>query len=130
MAVVQYCIFHKSTDWFSDTRRISVAFPCLSSDWLLHIELHHWLSSTFLQGRRYLLLLNFEDIYSIYQQYFPEIPVNPTSVLPQSTSVDGTANMHSNKNGKLATTISCYADLSCKSWCFNRDNQLLPYLYL
>ena len=115
-------------------RRISVAFPCLSSDWLRHIELHHWLSTTFLQGGRYLLLLIFEDIYNMYQQYFAEIPVNPTCVLPQSASVDGTADMHCllidpNKNGKLATTISCYDDLSCKSWCFDRGDQLFLYLY-
>ena len=31
-------------------RCISVAFPCLYSDWLRHIELHHRLSTTFLQG--------------------------------------------------------------------------------
>ena len=115
-------------------RRISVAFPCLSSDWLRHIELHHWLSTTFLQGGRYLLLLIFEDIYNMYQQYFAQIPVNPTCGLPQSASVDGTANIHcllidSNKNGKLATTISGYDDLSCKSWCFDRGDQLLTYLY-
>ena len=122
------------TEWFSDMRRISVAFPCLSSDWLRHIELHHWLSTTFLQRGRYLLLLIFEDIYNMYQQYFAEILVNSTCVLPQSASVDGTADMHCllidpNKNGKLATTISCYDDLSCKSWCFDRGDQLLPYLY-
>ena len=64
----------------------------------------------------------------------PEIPVNSTCVLPQSTSADSTADMHCllidpNKNGKLATTISCYNDLSCKSWSFDRGNQLLPCLY-
>ena len=88
----------------------------------------------FLAGRRYLLLLIFEDIYNMYQQLFSEIPVYSTCVLPQSASVDGTADMHCllidpNKNGKLATTISCYDDLSCKSWCFDRGDQLLPYLY-
>ena len=85
-------------------------------------------------GGRYLLLLIFEDIYNMYQQYFAQIPVNPTCVLPQSASVDGTANIHCllidpNKNGKLATTISGYDDLSCKSWCFDRGDQLLTYLY-
>ena len=88
----------------------------------------------FLLGERYLLLLIFEDIYNMYQQYFAEIPVNPTCILPQSTSVDGTADMHCllidpDKNGKLATTISCYDALSCKSWSFDRADQLLPYLY-
>ena len=34
-----------------------------------------------------------------------------------------------NKNGKLVTTISCYDDLSCKSWCFDWGDQLVPYLY-
>ena len=125
---VQHCIF-----WFSDMRRSSVAFLCLSSDLLHHIELHHWLSTSFFEGERYLLLLIFEDIYNMYQQY-SETPVNPTCILPQSASVDGTADMHcllidTNKNKKLATTISCYDDLSCKSWCFDRDDQLLPYLY-
>ena len=85
-------------------------------------------------GGRYWLLLIFENIYNMYQQYFAEIPVNPTCVLPQSASVDGTADMHCllidlNKNGKLATIISCCDDLSCKSWCFDRGDQLLPYLY-
>ena len=52
----------------------------------------------------------------MYQQYFAEIPVNPTCVLLQSASADGTADMHCllidpNKNGELATTISCYDDL-------------------
>ena len=113
--------FHKSTEWFSDLRRIAVAFPCLSSDWLRHMELLHWLFTTFLQVCwRYLLLLIFEDIFKMYQWYFVQIPVNPTCVLPKSVSVDGTADMHCllidlYKNGKLATTISCYDDLSCKS---------------
>ena len=93
-----------------------------------------WLLTIFLQGGRYLLLLIFEDIYNIYQKYFAKIPVNPTCVLPQSASVDGTADMHCllihpSKNGKLATANSCYDDLSCKGWCFDRGNQLLPYLY-
>ena len=132
---VQHCIFHKSTEWFSDLRPIAVAFPCLSSDWLRHMELLHWLFTTFLQvWQRYLLLLIFEDIFKMYQWYFVEIPVNPTCVLPKSVSVDGTADMHCllidlYKNGKLATTISCYDDLSCKSWCFDRGDQLLPYLF-
>ena len=83
---------------------------------------------------RYLLLLIFEDICNMHQQSFAEIPVNPTCVLPQSASIDGTADMHCllidpNKNGKLATTISCYDDLSCKSWCFDRGDQLFLYLY-
>ena len=83
---------------------------------------------------RYLLLLIFEDIYDMYKQNFAEIPVNQTCILLQGASVDGTADMHCllidpNQNGKLATTISCYDDLSCKSWCFDRGNKLLPYLY-
>ena len=85
-------------------------------------------------GEKYLLLLIFEDIYSVYQQYFAEISANPTCVFPKSAFIDGTADMHCllidpNKNGKLATTISCYDDLSCKSWCFDWGDQLLPYLY-
>ena len=88
----------------------------------------------FLSGVRYLLLLIFKDIYKMYQQYFAEISVNATCVLPQRASVDGTAGMHCllidpNKKGKLATTISCYDDLLCKSWCFDCGDQLLPYLY-
>ena len=115
-------------------RRISVAFPCLSSDWLRHIELHHWLSTTFLQGGRYFLLLIFEDINNMYQQYFAEITINPPWILPQRASVDGTADMYcflidQHKNRNLATTISCYDHLSCKSWSFDRGDQLLPYFY-
>ena len=88
----------------------------------------------FLAGGRYFLLSIFEDIFNMYQQYLAQIPVNPTCVLPQSTSVDGTVDMHCllidpDKNRKLATTISCYDDLSCKSWCFDWADQLLPYLY-
>ena len=80
------------------------------------------------------MLLIFEDIYNMYQQYFVEIPVNATCVLPQRTSVDDAADMHfllidPNKNGKLATTISCYDDLSFKSLCFDRGDQFLLYLY-
>ena len=112
--------------------RISVAFPWVSNDWLLHIELHHWFSTTFLQGEEIFVTVNFRHLY-MYQQYFTEIPVNLTCVLPQSASVDDTADMHyllidQNKNGKLATTISCYNGLSYKSWCFYRVDQLLPYL--
>ena len=115
-------------------RRISVAFPCLSSNWLRHIKLNHWLLTTFLQRGRYLLLFIFEDIYNMHQQYFAQIPVNPICVLLQSASIDGTTDMHCllidpNKNWKLATTISCYGGLSCKSWCFDRGDQLLSYLY-
>ena len=56
----------------------------------------------------------------MYQQYFAEIPVNPICILQHSASVDGTADMlclltDQNKNGKLATTISGYDDLSYKS---------------
>ena len=88
----------------------------------------------FLAGGKYLLLLIFEDIYNMYQQYFAEITVNPTCVLPQSPSVDGTAGMHCllidpNKNGKLATIISWYDDLSCKSWRFDQGDQPISYLY-
>ena len=115
-------------------RRISVAFPCLSSDWLRHMKLHHWLSTAFLQGGRCLLLLIYEDIHNIYHQYPAKIPVNPTCVLPQNASVDGAADMlclliDPNKYGKLATAISCYDNLSCKRWCFDWGNQLFPYLY-
>ena len=108
-------------------------FP-LPIQWLIA---SYWTSSlifdNFLAGGRYLLLLIFEDIYNMYQQYFAKISVNPTCALPQSASVGGTADMHCllidrNKNGKLATTISCYDDLSCKSWCFDRADQLLQYL--
>ena len=46
------------------------------------------------EGRgRYLMLLIFEDIYNMYQQYLAEILVNPTCVLAQSTSVDGAADV-------------------------------------
>ena len=111
-------------------------FP-LPIQWLIALyrtsSLHNWLPTTFLQWGSYSLLI-FEDIYKMYQQYFAEIPVNPTCVFPQSAPVDGTADMHCllidpNKNGKLATTISCYHDLSCKGWCFDWSDQLLPYLY-
>ena len=115
-------------------RRISVAILCLSSDWLHHIELHHLLSTTFAGGRYLLLLLIFEGIYNMYQEHFAKIPVSPTCILSQSTSVDSTTDMHCllidpNKNEKLATIISYYDDLSYKSWCFDQGDQLLPYLY-
>ena len=115
-------------------RCISVPFPCLSSDWLRHIEPHRWLSTKFLQEGRYLLLLIFKDICNMYQQNFDEIPENPACVLPQSDSVHGTADMHCllidpSKTRKLATTISCYDYLSCKSSSVDQGNQLLPYLY-
>ena len=61
----------------------------------LSLELHIWLSTTFLQGRRYLLFLILEDIYNMYRQYFAEIAVNSTCVIHQSASVDGTGNMNS-----------------------------------
>ena len=109
-------------------------FP-LSIQWL--VASHRTSSLTFdnfLAGGRYLLLLIFEDIYNMYRQYFAEIAVNPTCVFPKSATVHGTADIHcllidTNKKGKLAPTISCYDDLSCKSWCFDQGNQLLPYLY-
>ena len=76
----------------------------------------------------------FSKTSMIYISNTSEIPVNPTCVLLQSNSVDGTDDMlclliDPNKNGKLATTICCNDDLSCKSWCFNRGDQLLPYFY-
>ena len=47
----------------------------------------------------------------MYQQYFAEIPVNLTCILPESASVDSTGDMHCllidlDKNGKQATAIS------------------------
>ena len=94
---------------------VRLLLDCVISNFITDIT-----STTFLQGGRYLLLLIFEDIYNMYQQYLVEILVNPTCVLPQSASVDGTADRHClqidpSKNGKLATTISCYDYLSCKS---------------
>ena len=109
-------------------------FP-LSIQWLIvSYRISSLTFDNFLAGGRYLLSLIFGDIYNMYQQHFAKIPVNPTCILPLSASVDGTAHMHCllidpNKNGKLATTNSCYDDLSCKSWCFDGSNQLLPYLY-
>ena len=52
----------------------------------------------------------------MYQQYFAEISVNATGVLPQSTSVDGTADMHCllidrTKNENWPTPV--FATMTC-----------------